>query len=66
MFFKGEWHLSHTGDEEMIADAETVNLAKGLFEKNYGAVQIKFHRDQEDVEKELSLELVILQGEYQD
>ena len=60
MFFKGEWHLSHTGDEEMIADAHTVNLAKGLFEKNYGDVQIKFYRDQEDVEKELSLELVIL------
>ena len=44
----------------MVADAETVNLAKGLFDKNYGDVQIKFHRDEADVGKELSLELVIL------
>ena len=64
LFFKGEWHLSHTGDEQMIADAETVNLAKGLFDKNYGDVQVKYHRDQADAGKELSLELVILQGEY--
>ena len=56
--------MSHTGDEEMIADADTVNLAKGLFEKNYGDIQIKFHRDENDVGKELSFELVILQGEY--
>ena len=50
----------------MIADAQTINLAKGLFDKNYGAVQIKFHRDQSEVGKEFRFELVIHQGEYQD
>ena len=48
----------------MVADAETVNLAQGLFNKNYGDVQVKFTRNTADIDHELGLELVILQGEY--
>ena len=50
----------------MVADAETVNLAQGLFSKNYGEVQVKFVRNTAEFDHELGLELVILQGEYQD
>ena len=50
----------------MVADAETVNIAKGLFEKNYGEVQIKYSRNDAEADHEMSFELVIHQGEYQD
>ena len=39
MFFRGIWHLSYEGDEEMVADA-SVRLGE-RFSVNYGKAQIR-------------------------
>ena len=40
-FYRGEWHLSHLGDEEMVADVAQGFKLAASFKQNQGAAQVR-------------------------
>ena len=59
MFFRGHWHLSYEGDDEMIADAS--DRLGECFEVNYGRAQIRL----KTIDNKTLVQLVLFQ-DYQD